>query len=233
MTLWAVALGAIAVLFLFVIPVVGAILFRPQRARNVKRVELQSEIIVQQHITELAVFHPEIVKLPRLDRHPFYIAPHVGVWSYAWCIFVGAPVTNNVASLGAVTRYTMAGCFLVGSSLALIGVVMGARVGRWRFVRRVQNHATSPLLGDDITLPYWLGICGLVSIAVSMAIYSSTSFKTTAGSLGGWLTAVLAAACLALIPMLHKRIREFDRHDTALIAEVMTRNERERHANAG
>ncbi|MCG5431258.1 hypothetical protein LV457_03005 [Mycobacterium sp. MYCO198283] len=225
MNAWAVVLVTLAVTLLVVLPLAGALTFHPQRARNVKAAE--REDTVQRHITELAVYHPEITKKARLDRHPFYLLPHVGVWSYAICIFAGAPVTNNVASLGAVTRFTMAVCFIIGATLILTGALLGARIGRWRVMRRVHSHATSPLLGDDVSLPYWIGIFGLLSVSVSMAIYSSTSFRTTTGSLGGWLTAALAVAAATTVPMLYQRIREFDRNDTALINEVRTRIERD------
>jgi hypothetical protein len=228
MTPWAVGLASIAVIALVMIPLWGYRKFNPKRARQVKFAEQDDvAIIVQKRVVALAVHHPEIVKQNRFDRHPFYVAPHVGVFSYAVCVFSGATVTNNVAVLSPLTRVTMATCFIVGACFVLAGTLGGAKIGRWTIGRRVVDHPTSPLLGDDITLPYWLGILGLCCVTVSMAIYSSTSFKTTTGSLGGWLTATLAGASAAGIVHLFLLVKEFERNEAVLVAEVMARLERD------
>jgi hypothetical protein len=226
MNVWVAVMATVAVTCLVVIPILGVVAFRPQRARNVKHAERQTERVVQQHIVELGVRHPEIVKKKRFDRHPFYVAPHVGVFSYAVCVFSGAPLTNNVAVLSSLTRMTMAVCFTVGATFVLMGTLMGSRLGKWRIGRRVVDHPTAPLLGDDITLPYWLGMAGLSCVTVSMAIYSSTSFQTTTGSLGGWLTATLAGASAAGIIHLYLLVREFERNEAVLVSEVMAHLER-------
>lgn len=230
---WFLALAGVSFVILVVVPIVGARSFNANRARGVKYAEQDSEATLLQHISELAHSHPEIVKVPRVDRHPFFVFPHIGVWCYAWCIFLGASVTNNIAELAAVTRYTMAGCFLIGSSLVLTGALLGTRLGHWHLARRVRNHPTAALLGDDITLPYWLSIFGLFAVSVSMGIYSSTSFKTTTGSLGGWLTATLAFAAMATLPLLYRRITEFERNEATLLTEVQAKIERDGHADAG
>lgn len=219
---WAALLAALAVVLLVICPIAGVILFHPRRALAVKEAEANTDIVVQ-HITELAVIHPEIIKLPRVDRHPFFLAPHVGVFAYACCLFAGATVTSNVAAMPAATRYTMATCFLIGSALVLVGSLMGVQVGRWTLGSRVRRHVTAPLLGDDISLPYWLDCAGLFAVGISMAIYSSTSFKSTTGSLGGWLTAALAIAAICVVPTLYARIREFERNEAVLLAEVQAR----------
>lgn len=226
MNVWVTVMATVAVMFLIVIPLAGIVAFRPQRARNLKHAERTTEHIVLEDIVELAVRHPEIVKQNRFDRHPFYVAPHVGVFAYAVCVFSGASVTNNVAALSALTRVTMASCFIVGATFVLAGSLMGVRVGKWTFRRRVRDHPTAPLLGDDITVPYWLGMAGLLCVSMSMGIYSSTSFHTTTGSLCGWLTATLAGASAAGIVHLYQLVREFERHETVLVAEVMAHLER-------
>lgn len=215
-------------MFLIVFPVAGVVLFRPQRARRVKYAESQSENVVRQHITELAVIHPEIVKWQRIDRHPYFIAPHIGVFGYACCLFLGATVTSNVAEMSVVTRYTMGVCFIIGSTLVLTASTLGVQVGRWTIAPRVRHHATAPLLGDDISLPYRLACAGLFAVCVSMAIYSWNSFQSTTGSLGGWLTGLLAIFAVVTAPMLFRRIREFERNEAMLLAEVRTRIERDR-----
>ena len=163
------------------------------------------------------------MRQPRIDRHPWYLAPQFGVFGYSVCILTGAPITNNVASLGTTTRYTMAACFIIGSLLILSGAAMGMRMGRWQFRRNVADHPTYILLGDDIATPYRLGCAGVGTEAVSLGIYSSTSFGTTAGSLGGWLTGSLAVACTALGLWMARRIRAFNREDETLIAEALAR----------
>jgi hypothetical protein len=225
MTFWPLTLIAVAVLAFLGFPIWGAIRFRPHRARNVMWVEAISDRVVQQHVVQVAPTHPEIVRTERLDRHPFYLLIHIGVFAYAICIFNGATPTNNVAALGASTRFTMAACFVIGAALILIGAAMGARLGRWKFMPRVRGHLTCDVLGDDIVLPYRVGCAGMFAVFVSMFIYSSTSFQTTTGSLGGWMTAMCAAGCIVLIPMLEMRTRKFERNDATLIADAMAQLE--------
>lgn len=229
MNIWVAVMSTVAVMLLFGIPAMMLILFRPQRARYVKHAERQTAIVVQQRITELAVYHPEIVKRPRLDRHPFYIGAHVGVVGYAVCVLAGADITSNVASLTLVTRYTIGVCFIVGATFALTGTMLGSFLWRWRVAGRVHDHPTAPLLGDDITLPYWLGVAGLACVTVSAGIYASTSFQTTAGSLGGWLAGcALAGPSMWTAWLLYQGIRHFERDESILMSEVMSRIEREK-----
>lgn len=226
MTGWAVALAGVAILFLIVIPTWGAVKFQPHRARNVKYAERDTVVVIEKHVADVRLLHPEIVSTGRIDRHPFYLLPHLGVFGYACCVFAGAPLTSNVTALGLQTRYTMATCFLVGATLVLTASALGMKVGRWRVMRRINDHITGDILGDDITLPYWLGAAGLFAVAVSMGIYASTSFKSTTGSLGGWLTGTLAAACAITIVMLISRIRAFTKHNDTLISEAIAQIER-------
>lgn len=230
MTVWAVALAGVAALFLVVIPAWGAAKFKPHRARNVKYAEADTAVIIEKHVADVRHSHPEIVSTGRVDRNWFYLLPHVGVFGYAVCVFFGAPLTSNVTALGLQTRYTMATCFLVGSTLVLASSTLGARIGRYRIMRRVHDHITGDVLGDDITLPYWLSSAGLFAVGVAMGIYASTSFKSTTGSLGGWLTATLALACAGTIAQLVVRIQAFTRHNDLLITEAIAQIERRGHA---
>lgn len=223
--IWAIGLACIAILALFVIPIWGSRRFKPNRARHVKYAEHQYVEIVQRRVVELAVHHPEISKIARFDRHPFYLGPHLGVLGYSLCIFAGAVPTSNVTSMGTVTRYTMATCFLIGAVLILTGATMGSRLGRWRFARHVHDHPTSPLLGDDVSLPYLVGCTGLLCVAVSMSIYAWTSFGSTTGSLGGWLTMTLAGSSIVMLGMLWNLSREFEHNEQILLAEVNARIE--------
>jgi hypothetical protein len=222
-----IAVLSLALLILVAFPIVGWFTYSTERAEAIRTAEAYEQVAVQKHVTELAVAHPTIVKRARFDRHPFYVAPHAAVFSYAVCIFAGAKPTNNVADLSNLTRTTMAICFIVGATLVLAGTMLGGRVGPWRIARHIHDHPTAVLLGDDIALPYRFGCAGLACVSVSMGIYSSTSFHTTTGSLGGWLTAVLAVASAVGIATLYFRIREFERNEATLIGEVMARMDRD------
>lgn len=223
MTLWPWVFIAIGCAAFLGILTVAAVTFRPHRARSVLHAEAIANRKVQQQVAQVRYAHPEIVKVVRLDRHPFYVLPHVGVWCYSWCVFLGATLTSNVTALGTPTRYTMATCFLVGSTLVLIGASLGAKLGPLRIMPKVADHLTSEVLGDDVALPYRLSMSGMFAIAVAMTIYSMTSFQSTTGSLGGWLTGGLAIACIVMEPLLYHRVQTFEKWDSTLITEAMTR----------
>ncbi|MGA5467191.1 hypothetical protein [Mycobacterium sp. NPDC050041] len=225
MTTWAIGLAAVAAIFLVAIPIWGVVKFNPHHARSVKLAEVADNKVVQKHVALVSVGHPEFARTHRIDRHFWYLLPAAGVWCYAWCVLGGAPLTSNVASLSVSTRYTMAGCFLVGASMMLIGALLGAEIGRWRVMRSVHDHMTCEVLGDDIVFPYWVGIAGMGTTMVSLSIYSWTSFRSTTGSLGGWLTAALALACFITIPWFFTRLRKFERDDADLIARAKARLE--------
>lgn len=231
MTAWSLMLLAVAVTFLIVIPAWGALKFSTHRARNVKYAEAVADVVVQKQVALVSVGHPEYSKDHRIDRHWFYVLAHIGVFGYAVCMMAGAPPTSNVAALGANTRYTMATCFLVGAAMVLVGASLGLRVGRRRIMASVHDHLTSEVLGDDISLPYKVAIAGLFAVTVSSTIYATTSFHSTTGSLGGWLTGSLAVACVLTGLLLHSRIRRFERNDATLIAAAVARLERDGNAD--
>lgn len=201
---------------------VGIFGFTPQRAEAVRAGEaaLQAPVVIEE-IRHVRIRKPEEFQHGRLDRHPAYLALHLATWCYAWCIFSGSPVTSNVASLNDQTRLTMALCFLVGSSLVLVGSAMGVKLFRWTVVAGIRDNMTSPMLGDDIRLPYMFAVMGLFAVGVSMGIYSSTSFETTVGSLGGWITGWAALMCVVLVPWFIYRIRRYIISRDLLIAEAV------------
>lgn len=220
---WANVMAGFAVAVTLFILALGAYTFRPHRARNVKYAEREMAII--EHVVEVRRLHPEIVKVSRLDRHPWFIVPHICVLAYSLSVFSGAKLTSNVMALGDEARYTMATCFLVGSAIVLTGVALGARVGRWVVARDVSEHVTATWLGDDIVLPYRLEMGGMGAMAVSSGIYSWTSFQSTTGSLGGWLTLGIALLSgLSVIPF-YRAVEVFQRWDTTLIMEATARLE--------
>lgn len=201
------ALGLAAVLLVACVAV-GLLGFSPERAQAIRDGEATDPVVIEE-VRRIHVGAPDRFRRGRIDRHPFYIAPHIAAFGYSICILAGAPVTNNVAVLSALQRFTMAACFLVGAALVLTGSVMGAKVWRWRIVAGVHDHIAAARLGDDIRLPYTFAAIGMFSMGVSTGIYSSTSFASTTGSLGGWLTACIAAACLLMAVMFFRRIRQY------------------------
>lgn len=220
---WAVVMVAAAGLIFSGILAHGAATYSDRRARNVKYAERSHKVVEQ--IVEVQRSHPEIVKTKRMDRFPFFYVIHVCVFGYTMCVIAGAKLTSNVVALGDQARYTMASCFLVGSVLVLTGVVLGLRVGPLTIKPSVADHATASVLGDDIVLPYRLEMAGMGAMVVSSGIYSWTSFGSTTGSLGGWLTGGIALACALTTTSFYRAVEVFQRWDNTLITEAQARLE--------
>lgn len=187
---------------------IGVFGYRPEKMQAIRAAEAQeAQPVVVEEVRAIHV--PVIEKFShyRLDRHPTYIGLHVAAWCYAWCIFAGAPITSNLTELNIQTRLSMAACFLVGSSLALSGAMMGMKVGPWYFLRGISDNIASARLSDDIRLPYTFACVAMVMMAISFSIYASTSFRSTAGSLGGWITLCMAGTSAILLGVFYRRIR--------------------------
>lgn len=222
MTIGIPILVALSVMAAVALLAYGLWRYNADHARGVKQVELLDDHFVR-HIAAIRLVHPEIVRLSRLDRHPFYLTVAVSVFGYSMCIFGGAKLTNNVSALDAGTRYTMATCFALGSMMMLGAALMGVKIGKRYVMRRIADHPTCEILGDNIAVPYIMARAGLATLAIAAEIYSVTSFRSTTGSLGGWLTSGVAAACVACIVMMSRRTRSFEREDRTLLSEVVKR----------
>lgn len=212
----------IAIVAVFVaILVRSAYTYKPHRARNVKYAE-QYQASVVEHVVRARLSHPEIVKTSRIDRYWWYIGPVLAMFGYSVSISIlKAPLTSNVVSLGEGARFTMASCFMVGSALVLIGSSLGATVlGRWTISPATKDHLTAEVLGDDIVLPYRVGMAGWAALTMSLSIYAWTSFQVTIGSLGGWFTAIGSAASLGTILALYRAATVFEKWDRTLISEA-------------
>lgn len=210
----------------------GLLTYSHERAQAIRDAEADAEATqVRERIVMMRAAYPEIVKGDRLDWHPYFLLPHIAVVGYAISMFAGAKLTNNVAALGEATRYTMATCFIVGASMVLGSSLMGVRWGKLSVGCKVRDHLTSAALGDDIVLPYRISMAGQFAVSVSMFIYSSTSFRTTSGSLGGWLTGALALACVLLAPIMFRRVRYFQKWEAILIDVALEELERERRGD--
>lgn len=208
---------------------VGVFGFNPAKAQAIRRAEADTNGVVIEEVRHIVVGKPERFRRGRVDRHPAYLGPLVAVWGYAWCVFGGALLTSNVVAMGEAERMAMAVCFLVGSTLALTGAAMGLEVRGHVFLRGVKDNLTSSKLGDDIQLPYTFGMAGMVALAVSFGIYAWTSFHSTIGSLGGWLTGLAAITCGVMLGVYYFRMRQYARVSPRLISQAVARIEL-RHA---
>lgn len=209
---------------------IGVLGFNPERAQAIRSAESSPQVVIEE-IRRIHVGRPEQFRHERLDRHPHYLALHAAALCYAISIFGGSPVTSNVASLAAAAKFTLAACFLVGAVLVVTGSLMGVRVGPCRFFRGVRDNLVSARLRDDVRLPYTFGGAGMLSMSVSLGLYASTSFKSTYGSLGGWMTLWYAGACAVLLVMFYRRTKQYVRLREALIAEAVAHIERDGHVD--
>jgi hypothetical protein len=201
---------AAAILFMVGSVAVGVFGFRPERAKAIRDGEAADPVVIEE-IRRIHVAPPDRFHRGRIDRHPFYLAPHAAAFGYAISILAGAPITSNLAALSPGTKFTMASCFLVGAVLALCGAVMGIRVWQWDVVAGVREHIAASRLGDDIRLPYTFAVIAMCAMGLSTGIYASTSFGSTWGSLGGWLTGCIAGACAVMGVVFYRRTRQYSR----------------------
>jgi hypothetical protein len=224
------ALIVLAMVLLVTGPVLGMVFFSSDRARSVKAAEDAPDEVAQQ-LQQVVIYHPEIIKRHRLDRHQSYVWIHVGLWLYGWGVLLSPAPSSNLAGLSWSTQQALGLCVLVGSTLALGGIALGARLGRWHIAGRVSRNVMSPMLGDDIRLPYTLACTGLFSILVSMAFYDytiiSTSLDKLLGTLGGGLSGAVGLMCVSLSVEFVQRIRVYTQAREKLLAEAVTRMGRE------
>ena len=199
---------------------IGLFGFSPERAQAIRDGEAEQPVVMEE-IRRIHIRSPDRFRHDRLDRHPFYVGTAFSALAYAICVFAGAPVTSNIAALDPNTKLTMSACFITGSTLILSGSSMGLRIGRWTIFKGIRDNITSSRLGDDIRLPYTFGCCGLFAISASTGIYAVTSFGSTLGSLGGWLTGMICVVSLLVIAMLLVRFQRYTRARTTLIDEAV------------
>lgn len=221
-------LVALALILLVAGPVLGLVLFNSDRARSVKIAEDDDPEPPAQS-DQVVIYYPEIVKRYRLDRHQSYVWIHVGLWLYGWGVLLSPAPSSNLSGLSWGTQQALGLCVLVGSTLALVGLVLGARVGRWRIAGKVSRNIMSPMLGDDIRLPYTLACTGLFSILVSMGFYDYTLISTAPdkllGTLGGGLSGAIGLMCISLGIEFIQRIRAYTRAYDKLLTEAHRRRE--------
>lgn len=225
---WAWIFVVLVVTVLIGGPALGVVRFNRRVAEHVRAAEVQDRRAFQQHVVQVVLAHPDIVRTCREDRHPWYLLTHVGVLAYAVSLFAGCQLTAPIAAMGNSTRITLGIGFMVGSALVLAGAALGAQIGRLTIMPSVHDHLTSDVIGDDIVLPYRIAMAGMSATATSALIYADVSFGDTISELGEYLTAAIVASCCITIPWFWSRVRTFSRNDALLIAEA-----RERLARSG
>lgn len=210
---------------------IGIFGYNPEKAQAIRAAEATLPVVIEE-IRHIHIGRPESFHRERLDRHPAYLCLHAAIWCYAWSIFAGAPLPSNLDILSTTTKYLMASCFIIGSTLVLTGSAMGARIGRWRILKGVHDNLTSSRLGDDIRLPYSFAGVGMFAVSVAMGIYASTSFGSTAGSLAGWISAWAVAMCIWLLNLFYLRVQIYERARTITIdTAVQNLEERGNHVD--
>lgn len=215
MNAWSVALVSLAIFVFVASPALGLFLFTPRRARSLKHAEaVDEQQAVIAHISYIRLRHPEIVRAERLDRHASYVWLNLSLLAFGCVVaFVAVPYSNlGSESLG--TRTTLAVCLMLGSSSSLIGSLFGKRIWGHCIVRSVCHNDTSPMLGDDIRVPYVLAWVGLASTAISMGFYGYTVIASAGTprlltTLGGAVSFGVVGMCLTLIPAFIGRIRSY------------------------
>jgi hypothetical protein len=203
---------------------IGLLGYSPEKAQAIREAEDHPPVVIEE-IRSVRIRRPERFRHDRLDRHPTYLGLHLATQGYGWSVLSGAAITSNLASLPPASKFAMAACFLVGSTLVLCGAAMGARIGRWTFLSGIRDNIASSMLGDDIRLPYSFGAVGKFAIFVSMTIYGFTSFSSTTASLGGWMTSAFAFTSLILLVQFILRIRVYNQARALLIAQAVARLE--------
>lgn len=163
----------------------------------------------------------------RLDRHDAYVWIHVGLWFLALGILL-APAPNTVLStLSWDTQRMLGVCLLVGSSLALFGVLLGGRIPftKWRLAGQITRHEFHRELGDDIRAPYTFSWLGLISVGASMLVYAYaiSLYSDIVGTLGGALTFALAGMCITLGARFFARVHGYNKRRDELITTAKAR----------
>lgn len=219
------ALVVTAMVLLVIGPLMATVLFTPRRAANVRIAEIQTQAMAE-HIAALRTVHPEIVRTTRVDRHHSYIWIHVGLFLYGLGVTLAPAPNSNLSTLSWATQQALGLCLLVGSTIALTGITLGARITKHRRIAPgVARNLVSGILGDDIRLPYTLACFGLLSIAVAMGYYVAgiiiASHGRLYGTLGGGLSAAIGTMCVTLGAVLLQRIRSYSKARSLLIAEAV------------
>jgi hypothetical protein len=201
--------------------------YTEDRALGIRAGELEDQTnLVVEEVRHLRIGKPDLIPTARLDRHWAYQCVLAAIWCYGWGIFL-APPTGNLASADELQQKLLAGTFLVGSSLTMIGSALGLKVGRWIIARGIADNIVSPRLCDDVRIPYAFACSGWIMTALGMAVYAATAMPRTLATLGGWFSVFTVVMAVGLIPQFYFRIGKYLRAKTVVIAEALAEIERE------
>jgi hypothetical protein len=204
-------------------PLLGLIFHRSDRARSVKAAESTKPETGDEQ--QAFTYHPRLIKRYRLDRHVAYVCLNAGLLMYGAGVILSPEPNSNLAELSYQMQQSLGLCLMVGSSMALTGSTLGARIGRrHRIMASISNNPLAPMLGDDIRLPYTMASAGLLAIGVSMGFYVTTLIGSAPskvlGTLGGGVSVGVGMMCLILGPKLIWFIRDYNRARTRLLVEA-------------
>jgi hypothetical protein len=214
---------------LLIIVIAWVVLWSPERAAAVNFAETGSREQIKQILAMLYMRHREIVKRPRLDRHPAYIWPVASLWFLGLGILLAPARGSIITELSWDAQKALGACIFIGSTVAVIGILFGAHLPAGHRIggRSITDNLLSELLGDDVRMPYTFGWLGLMSIGVGMVGYAWTIFEysTLIGTLAGALTFGLGGMCAHLVFLFMGRTREHSRWRNFLLAEIAARME--------
>lgn len=201
---------------------------RAQRIRSAEAEDHENAHVVIEEIRYLRIGHPEIVALDRIDRHWAYTCLCLALWCYGWSIFLGAAPTPNLSSLGEFERMLFAGSIFIGTSITLVGSLLGQRIGKWTIAPSIADNDVSARLGDDIRIPYMFASTGMATQAGGMLVFGFTSVQRNGfGALGGWLSIFTVLMAILLTTQMWMRIRQYTKARAVVIADAIAHNERE------
>lgn len=223
-----IVLAAVAGAILLGAIVVGTALFSPRRAAAAKISDTATTAKpTRDQIVRLGIPPPVgIAHTLRLDRHPAYVWPHIGLLLVGVGVIMAPAPNSAVVALSWDAQKLLGVCMLTGSTIALIGSSLGLGMPGERYIfRGITDNVTSLQLGDDIRVPYALGCLGLLSVGVSMAGYAWTiyQYSTLVGALGGGLTFALMGMCLNLAGLFVARMRRYSHDRDRLLSEARRR----------
>lgn len=219
--------GALIVLAMVILvggPILGMVFYRSDRARSVKAAESSKP----EQPALASSYHPRTIKRYRLDRHIAYVCLHAGLFMYGMGVLLSPAPNSNLTDLSYEMQQSLGLCLLVGSSMALVGSALGARIGRRRrIMASISDNPLTPMLGDDIRFPYTVASAGLLAIGVSMGFYINTLVGSAPskilGTLGGGVSVGIGMMCLILGPAFIWSIRDYNRARARLLTEIQNR----------
>jgi len=174
---------------------VGLLTFTPARAAAVRAAESGDPDQIELVTDRLAVSHRKFVPTKRgaLDRHPDYIATHIGVASVSvGLVFGRIPRATALFGLSPLLQHALATAMGVSALCGLLGILLSLR---------------------DNRLSYALGLCASLGIMLAMGSYEVMimAHSDLVGTLGGGLALTITGARMWMVPRFWREIRSLSR----------------------